>query len=98
MIAKPGITTTQAMREAGYKESTVDAPSNITKSVGFRELLEEYGLTDGLIVKSLVEDIKKKPQKRKAELELAAKIKGMLKPPQHPLLRGSGKITFEWET
>lgn len=69
----------RAMLEVGYSPNTAKVPQNLTESDGFRELCEEYGLTDDLLIKSLVSDIKKKPKNRKAELELAFKVKGRLK-------------------
>ena len=49
--------------------------------------------TDNLILKSLVIDIKKKPQNRKAELELGAKIKGMLVDRQEV----EGELSIKWQ-
>ena len=66
----------RAMRDAGYSDKTAKNPKNFTESQGFKEILEEYGLTDELIITSLVEDIKAKKRNRVAELTLAAKIKG----------------------
>jgi len=77
MVEKGG-NVTQAMKEAWYSENTFNTPQKLTKSKGYHELLEEYWLTEDLIVKALVEDIKAKKQNRKPELELWAKIKGML--------------------
>lgn len=68
----------KAMREAGYPEITAKNPKNLTESKGFKILCEEHGLTDDLLVDSLVEDIKEKKGNRKAELELGFKIKGRL--------------------
>jgi hypothetical protein len=69
----------KAMIEAGYEENTAKNPKrNLTESKGFKELCDEHGLTDDLILDSLVEDIRKKPQNRKPELELGSKIKGLL--------------------
>lgn len=69
----------KAMAEVGYKPKTAKNPKNLTKSKGYQELCKQYGLTDKLLLGSLVEDIKKKKQDRKAELELGFKIKGRLK-------------------
>jgi len=69
----------KSMKEVGYKENTCKNPSNLTESKGFKEICEEAGLTDNLILTSLTEDIKLKPQNRKPELELGAKIKGLIK-------------------
>lgn len=69
----------QAMIEAGYEETTARNPLNLTSSKGYRELLHEYGLNEGLITKSLVQDIKNKEGKRLGELSLGAEILGMRK-------------------
>lgn len=66
----------KAMREAGYDDTTAKNPKNLTQSKGFIKLCEERGLTDELLLDSLVEDIRKKKGNRKPELELAFKIKG----------------------
>jgi len=78
-----GGNVTRAMREAGYAEDTLNTPQKLTESKGFKELMAEYGLTEGLITKSLVADINKKPGERVKELNLGAEILGMKqeKPP-----------------
>lgn len=67
----------KAMEDAGYSPKTAKNPKNFTESKGFKEIMEEYGLTDELIIGSLVDDIKSKKRNRVAELTLAAKIKGL---------------------
>ena len=67
----------KAMKEAGYQENTIKNPSNLTNSKGFKQLCNELGLTEELITTALVDDIKLKPQNRKAELELASKLLGL---------------------
>ena len=69
-----GGNVTQAMLEAGYSPNTANTPGKLTKSNGWLELMEQYGLTKVLIATSLVEDIKAKPQKRVEELKLGAKV------------------------
>ena len=69
----------KAMREVGYSPKTVKNPKNLTESKGFKELLVKHGLTDELILTALTDDIHNKPRNRKAELELAAKLKGWLR-------------------
>lgn len=69
----------KAMREAGYDETTAKNPKNLTDSKGYRELLYKYGLTEDLITKSLVEDIKSNKGKRISELNLGAELLGMRK-------------------
>lgn len=77
-LIKNGGNVSKAMRDAGYSAKTAINPKKLTESKGFMELLDEYGLTESLIVTALVEDIKMKPQNRKAELELGAKLRNML--------------------
>ncbi len=67
-----------AIRKAGYPESTVRNPQRITKSRSFMQICEENGLTDDRLTGFLNEDIEAKKGNRKAELELAFKIKGRL--------------------
>lgn len=67
----------RAMLEVGYPPVTAKNPKNLTESKGFKELMKEYGLTEGLIAKSLVEDIKLKKQNRIGELRLGSEILGM---------------------
>ena len=74
---KNGGNVTRAMLEAGYAPATVNNPSNLTKSKGFRTILEKAGLTENLVATALVEDIKNKPQNRSRELALASDILGL---------------------
>lgn len=69
----------RAMLEVGYDPTTAKNPRNLTQSKGWKEIMKEYGLTEGLITKSLVEDIKSKPKRRFLELSLGAEILGMKK-------------------
>ena len=94
IMAENGGVVSKAMLEAGYSPMTAQDPKKLTESIGFKEICEEHGLTDGLILKSLVFDIKKKPKNRKPELELAAKIKGMLKEENKP--EGNTVYQFNW--
>lgn len=77
-IVENGGNVSQAMREVGYSEASVNNPSSLTKSKGFLELCEIKGLTDSLLINALVEDINTKKGNRKAELELGFKIRGRL--------------------
>lgn len=85
LVETGGKSVSRAMREAklkngenAYTKSTAKNPKKLTESVGFKEICDECGLTKNLILKALVFDIKKKPKNRKGELELGAKITGML--------------------
>jgi hypothetical protein len=78
MVENGGIAS-RAMRDVGYSKETAKSPHKLTESKGFKEICEECGLTEKLIVSCLTEDINKKPQNRKPELELAARMRGLLK-------------------
>ena len=78
MVENGGIAS-QAMIDVGYSANTARTPSKLTESDGFKELYKEKGLTENLIVESLVDDIKAKPGKRAAELNLGADVLGMKK-------------------
>lgn len=69
----------RSMLEVGYSEMSAKNPSNLTESKGYKELCEEYGLTDKLVLEALVVDITQKVGNRKPELELGAKLLGRLK-------------------
>jgi len=77
IIENPSISNAQALREAGYSENTIVDHKNVTESEGFLQALDDYGLTEELIVSSLAEDIKEKPKNRVQELKLGAEIRGM---------------------
>ncbi len=77
-LVENGGNISKAMLEAGYSPNTAKTPQKLTESIGFKELCEVSGLTDALLIESLVEDIKTKKGNRKAELELGFKIKGRL--------------------
>ncbi len=72
-----GGNVTQAMIASGYSPETANTPKKLTESKGFKELMKEYGLTEGLIAKALVEDINGKPLNRVQELKLGSEILGM---------------------
>ncbi len=78
-LVENGGNVTQAMRDVGYSEATINNPSNLTHSKGYKEILYEYGLTENLVVRSLVSDIESKPERRLGELSLAADILGLRK-------------------
>lgn len=77
-LVENGGNVSRAMLDANYSPKTAKTPQKLTESIGFKELCESYGLTDELILTSLVSDIKKKPKKRVEELKLGAKIRQML--------------------
>ena len=61
----------------GYGKAVVQTPSKALESLGYKESLAEYGLTEELITKSLVSDINDKPRHRFLELNLGAEILNM---------------------
>lgn len=77
-LVENGGTVAEAMREAGYSENTLHTPQKLTESEGFLQLMQTY-LPEDKLLRALEEDIEKKPQNRKQELELAFKLHGRLK-------------------
>lgn len=77
-LVENGGNISKAMRDAGYTDATAKNPTKLTESKGFEQLMDEVGLTDDFLLKALKNDIKKKKQNRKPELELAFKIKGKM--------------------
>jgi hypothetical protein len=47
----------KAMKEAGYPPTTYANPSNLTNSKGFRELIDQMGITDEKLIKVLDEGL-----------------------------------------
>src|SRR5258708_18855653 len=79
-LVENGGNVTRAMIDTGYSLATANSPTNLTESKGYKEILEEHGLTEGLVIGALVTDIKKKPQKRFNELSLGAELLQLKKP------------------
>lgn len=77
-MVENGGNISKAMRDVGYSETTAQTPQKLTQSKGFLELCDSRGLTDSMLINALVDDIKSKKGARRAELELAFKIKGKL--------------------
>lgn len=77
LVETRGVMST-AMIRAGYSEVTAKNPKNVTESKGFKQAMYELGLTDELLVSSLVHDIKEK-ENRFNELQLGFKLRGHLK-------------------
>lgn len=43
MVGSGGrLTVSEAMREVGYSENTIDTPTKLTESKGWKELMEDY--------------------------------------------------------
>lgn len=65
-VVENGATVTQAMREVGYAEATVNNPQNLTKSDAWQELLEKH-IPDSLLSQKLEEGLE-------ANKQLAAQV------------------------
>lgn len=76
-LVENGGNVSRAMLEAGYSPATAKTPQKLTESVGFSELMEAY-LPDDMLLGALSDDIEAKKGNRKAELELAFKLKGKM--------------------
>jgi hypothetical protein len=76
-MVENGGNVSKAMRDAGYSPQTAKSPSKLTDSTGFRELMDAY-LPDDMLLRALSDDIEEKKANRKAELELAFKLKGKM--------------------
>lgn len=68
-----------ALLEAGYSKNVANNPIIVTQSKGFKQLAEEAGLSDSMILTALADDIKQKPRDRSKELAIACKVKGLFK-------------------
>ncbi len=76
-MVENGGNVSKAMRDAGYTGATAKNPKKLTESGGFKELMEDY-LPDDMLLNALSDDIESKKANRKAELELAFKLKGKM--------------------
>lgn len=66
------------LREAGYSHNLSLQPEKVFETEGFKEELDNFGLTEELIKTALVADIKAKPKRRERELRLASELRGLL--------------------
>lgn len=69
----------KVMLKAGYSEITSKTPANLINSQGFRELCNEAGLTENLLLKAIADDIRDKPRDRSKELAIGCKVLGLYK-------------------
>ncbi|MEK7578133.1 MAG: hypothetical protein AAB456_00210 [Patescibacteria group bacterium] len=76
LVELGGRSVSRAMRESKlpYSPATAKTPKKLTEAIGVQELYKKYGLTRGLVLHALANDIKAKPKKRVPELNLAADI------------------------
>ncbi len=56
ILENPGKSVSQAMREAGYSESTAHNPGDLTQSLGWQKLMDTY-LPDSKVLEKLSENI-----------------------------------------
>ena len=68
----------QALIQAGYSELSAKNPKQVMETKGFKQAMQELGLTDELLISSLVSDIKSK-ENRFNELQLGFKVRGHLR-------------------
>lgn len=81
MTATPGmkVNKSKALKEAGYSDYVAKNPKQVLESLGFKEALAKYGLTEERWAAYLSEDLEAKPQERLGELKLAAEVLGLSK-------------------
>lgn len=73
-MVENGGNVSMAMRDAGYSEKTAKTPTKLTKSKGFKELIEE-NLPDDYLICMLKQELETSTNK-KHYLEMAFKLKG----------------------
>lgn len=56
-LVEKGSSVSQAMIDAGYSPRTARAPSKVTKAKGFKELLDQMGVTDEKLAQVLNEGL-----------------------------------------
>lgn len=78
-LQHPTLPKGELVEMGGYGVATQNNPSKALESKGYLQELDKLGLTDELIVNSLVEDIRAKPKNRISELRLASEIRGLNK-------------------
>ncbi len=83
-LENPTLPKGQLVALGGYDGSVVKNPRRALEAPGYLQALDEFGLTEELLTKSLVSDIKAKPKNRKPELELGYKVRGLLNPDVQP--------------
>ncbi len=87
-IIANGGNVSKAMKDAGYSGASAKNPKALTDSRIYADLLESY-LPDDMLLRALADDIEEKKANRKAELELAFKLKGKM------VDKSEGSMTFE---
>lgn len=76
-MVENGGNASKAMRDAGYSPNTAKTPSKLTRSRSYKDLLEDILPTEFLL-EELRKDISSNQGNRRAYLELAFKLKGLL--------------------
>lgn len=83
-IENPTLPKGKLVELGSYGKVVQSQPGKVLDSVGYKQALAEYGLTEELITSSLVYDINAKPKRRVRELELGSDILGMRKRAEQP--------------
>ena len=78
-MVENGGNVSKAMRDGGYSPATAKNPGKLTNSKGFKLLCKDLGLTKTLFATSLRDDVIGKPGFRIQELNLMAKVLGLVK-------------------
>lgn len=94
-MVENGGNASKAMRDAGYSPATAENPSKLTTSKGFYQVCDDLGLTEELLVKALVADIKSKAGKRDKELALGFKVRGLMKDEVKHTGPDGGPVVFD---
>lgn len=68
-----------ALKDAGYAPSVTKNPKVVTESLGFKEAMAKYGLTEEKWASYLAADLEAKPKERLGELKLAAEVMNLTK-------------------
>jgi len=68
----------QALKDTGYSKA-VQSNQNVLKTKGFLQAMNEMGLTDELLVSSLVKDVQNEKRRTVNHLQLGFKLRGHLK-------------------
>ena len=92
-IIDNGGNVSKGMVDAGYSKASAKNPQKYAKAPGVLKAYAEYGLTEGLVITALVDDINAKRKNRTAELKLASDILGLSQPQKLDLTTGGEPMT-----
>lgn len=69
----------KALLKANYKPSIAKHPQIVLQSKGFKQLCQDNGLSESIVISMLAQDLKDKPRDRSKELTIACKMLGLFK-------------------